>query len=332
MFTTVTNNYQSEVVRSVEERTEPLQYVSAMVNPEKYGTPGEKYPIFTVNTLKANGASLRTGLYWFTPSVCEEILRFHNLDNRTIKQNRLSDYTKEMAAGYWEANGEGMQFSDKLNCLNGQHRLLSAIKSGRSFLATVTFGCPESSATSIDKGAAKSPGDDLNRWGVKKHKVVIGAALRKMWYYQYLQGKRDRNYPSRKEFEMLFLEHITSFEKDAVPLWQESGMQGSPLLTGGLSLTATYLLLKTGKNEEVTEFLTQFGKGVRLEDGMPVLALRKKLEKGSSRGKEAKDLLGARGNMVEAKTLALIFKVWEAFLAGKQVTRLSLPDNFPDPD
>lgn len=64
-----------------------------------------------------------------TPTVAEQMLQ-HNTNNyRKAQPTKVHLYARKMALGYWQENGEAIQFDKQGNLLNGQHRLMAIIES-----------------------------------------------------------------------------------------------------------------------------------------------------------------------------------------------------------
>lgn len=64
-----------------------------------------------------------------TPAIAEQMLQ-HNTNNyRKAQLTKVHLYARKMALGYWQENGEAIQFDKQGNLLNGQHRLMAIIES-----------------------------------------------------------------------------------------------------------------------------------------------------------------------------------------------------------
>jgi hypothetical protein len=85
-----------------------------------------------------------------------------NGPNRHISDVKVDSYARDILAGRWKVNGESIKFSKAGRLLDGQHRLLAVIKSGRPVQMMVTYGLDDDTMDTIDRGRPRSIGDLLS--------------------------------------------------------------------------------------------------------------------------------------------------------------------------
>lgn len=128
----------------------------------------------------------RTGLYigksgnpnvalvTITPEMAEEMLK-KNIGNRKINQANVNRIAADMATGNYRLNGETIKISPNGEILDGQHRLLAAVKSGMTFKTYIVYNVERESIGTIDMGKGRSVADSLNVMGCNIKQGIIPA-------------------------------------------------------------------------------------------------------------------------------------------------------------
>lgn len=115
-----------------------------------------------VDTKEGN---MRIAIVDLTPEAAAHILEF-NTQNRKIKNNRILQYASDMKNGRWKSNGTPIILSNEWVLKDGQHRLLSVIKSGVTLYNTIVIFVPEVTANNYDLNATRSINDILTLDGI----------------------------------------------------------------------------------------------------------------------------------------------------------------------
>jgi hypothetical protein len=74
-----------------------------------------------------------------TPEIASEMLNKNTNNYRRVTQSRVNQYARKMELGFWQENGEPIQFSKDGTLLNGQHRLAAIIKSNTTQKMVVVY-------------------------------------------------------------------------------------------------------------------------------------------------------------------------------------------------
>ena len=102
-----------------------------------------------------------------TPKIAINMLS-RNTNNRRPSAKRIQTLSNDMRQGGWVYNGEPIIVDDQEQLLDGQHRLLACIHSGRNFETELITGITDARAFStIDTGKARSGSDVLSIRGCK---------------------------------------------------------------------------------------------------------------------------------------------------------------------
>jgi len=105
-----------------------------------------------------------------TPAFAETMMSYND-GNRPISAAQVKRCARQMAAGEWKKTALPIIFSDKARLLDGQHRLLGCIESGRAFEVWVVFGEPDENFSVIDIGKKRTGGDIFSISGVPNANV-----------------------------------------------------------------------------------------------------------------------------------------------------------------
>jgi hypothetical protein len=74
----------------------------------------------------------------------------HNTLNREVRKARVRTYAKDMTAGRWLFNTQGITFAADGTLIDGQHRLMAVVQSGCSVTMVVWFNVPPTTRDVID--------------------------------------------------------------------------------------------------------------------------------------------------------------------------------------
>jgi prophage antirepressor-like protein len=113
-------------------------------------------------------------LVTITPEMAEEMLK-KNIGNRKINQANVNRIAADMATGNYKLNGETIKISPNGEILDGQHRLLAAVKSGMTFRTYIVYNVERESIGTIDMGKGRSVADSLNVMGCNIKQGIIPA-------------------------------------------------------------------------------------------------------------------------------------------------------------
>jgi hypothetical protein len=219
-----------------------------------------------------------------------------------------------MKDGCWLPNGESIIIGSGGEILDGQHRLLAVIESGKTIRTMIVYGGSPEHFHTYDSGRTRSASDALHMLG-KKQTGLLAAAARVVLHWEHdqlsegLAGNGPRLIASGMILEVLArhpgIENSTSFGNAA---------GGSKVCRPSLITAAHYLAARDNKSK-ADEFFEQVVGGQHIGDGDPSFALRRRLIQlygGSANGRSVWE------------TWALIVKSWNYFTAGKRRVELRI--------
>lgn len=97
---------------------------------------------------------------FITPKLAATYLE-RNKNNRNIRDRVVEAYAREMKAGNWVVQHQGIAFNENGDLVDGQHRLHAIVKAGVPVQMTVTRGLPVECVGGIDQGAKRKFEDVL---------------------------------------------------------------------------------------------------------------------------------------------------------------------------
>lgn len=242
-----------------------------------------------------------------TPALAELLLSF-NLDNRTLKPDRLRDYESDIKAGRWVLNGETLKVSRE-GCLNdGQHRCTAVINTQTSIETQIGFGYARESRTTLDQGAARTPGDYLTMSGVQNANVAAAVSASIWQYTKRNQVSHQTLYrPTKQQIQETFHQY-----RDEITAAIGQVKKKGSLMAGGPSTLAfcLFVFAQVSSLEEATFFIQKLIRGDGLTSRDPIYVCRERIH--------------ANKRMKLEEKVELIFRAWNAHRSKRSVKSLQV--------
>jgi len=208
-----------------------------------------------------------------TPEVAEELLK-HNVNNRNPRRDRIDKYARMIDLGEWAMTGQPIIVASDRTVMDGQHRLMAIVQTGRSAWMLVVRGVDPSLMPMIDRGAPRN-GADAMKWAGYSHATMSAAAIRQLLVlFQGKGGKDGHSYNAIADHELV----------DAYPLYEHVIAWAAPLakqvnnalrVPPAKYLAAVLWLSVNGCDpESIQEFSRHVITGADLPEHSPILALR----------------------------------------------------------
>lgn len=118
-----------------------------------------------------------------TPGDAEQMLE-SNEANRNIRARVVASYSRDMEADRWLVTGETIKIGRHGELLDGQHRLMAIIQSGKAQRLLVVRGLDPDTRVVIDTGAGRNGGDALRMAGIggnNPYALAAAARLLVLW-------------------------------------------------------------------------------------------------------------------------------------------------------
>ena len=254
--------------------------------------------------------SIEINRLFVTPEMASEWLKL-NLRNRPLKDRKIAEYARDMAAGRFVFNGEAIKIADNGLVLDGQNRLHACIRAGIGFETLVITGLAEYTQATMDSGARRSAGDQLAIDGVA-YSRNLAAIARRVWQWEQ-KNYRFTNTVSPSNSEILEVVDAHPSLARSVEIGHRCATQFkvSNCTANGL---AHHLFLAIEPNQTAL-FFARLETGADMEEGDPVLALRNRLINDQTMQRRAPFHQGVN----------YLLRTWNAIREGKEISKLQCP-------
>jgi hypothetical protein len=234
-----------------------------------------------------------------TPELAEVLLG-RNDGNRKMKQRRVDDFARDIAAGSWKINGEPIIVSRDGKLNDGQHRCAAVMQAKVPTDMLVVFGVASNTRDTVDHGVTRSPGDDLALHGYR-NTVQLAAAARMVWRWREFGaiGHSGQRTPTRMELVGV-VETNVGIARSLLAV----GGKGKALCSVALLAFCHFAFRTVSSDLDVTYFFDALTEGDELKRGDPIL--------------NARNRLVAERNILSTEQKAeLLFRAWNAHRKGE---------------
>lgn len=122
-----------------------------------------------------NASNIDARVQTVTPKLATQWLDA-NHTNRNVRDRVVNAYARDMQAGRWRVTGEAIKFAGDGRLIDGQHRLLAVIKTGRSIQMLIIRGLDNGVQEVLDSGASRTASDALRMRGESNYANLSAAA------------------------------------------------------------------------------------------------------------------------------------------------------------
>jgi hypothetical protein len=265
-------------------------------------------PLFQgTNALKPVTAIPGVEIITVTPATAKEWLA-RNTHNRPIRDSKVADYARDMAAGNWALNGEAIKFGTDGVLLDGQHRLHAIVAAGTAVPMLVVAGLANDTQNTMDAGAKRTTGDALGLDG-HKNAQLLAAVLKRAWLWEQGDHKFAANYnPTTAECAALLRDHPEIHRSVEIALHVRATFRAMPPSITGVG----HYILSNISQDDAVWFFARVGDGAVSEPGHPVLALRTRVTNEALSGTPVHSY----------QRLAYLIRAWNAVREGRTLTRI----------
>lgn len=255
-----------------------------------------------------------------TPTKAKGLLK-GNTCNRKIRETVVARYARDMRAGAWDVIGDPIRLNGDGTLLDGQHRLLAVIASGKAQKMVVVRGVSKAAMLNIDTGAKRSLSDILKLQGVK-HATAVAAAMRWGVMYECPERVPTKGVATHSECVGWLEENPQIVDHVAAVTGRHTGQ----LAYRGILTALTMIRHYADDAAEFDLFADRLRSGADLKEGSPILALRRFTENAAiTKTRVYSPLVYS----------AVTIKAWNAWLEGRTMSVLAFraggknPEAFP---
>jgi hypothetical protein len=262
--------------------------------------PGQKVMVKTAGAEAATFGNVRVSFEMITPAVARHWLN-NNQGNRRLRSSTVDSYARDMRAGQWVTNHQGLAFNANDQLIDGQHRLHAIVAADTTVLLMVSRGWPVQETgkrvrtmDTVDVGAGRSLADLLHlQHGSENPRVVTASA--RIIVEIAARLKRGAGKMSMSTLLLVASEYAAGMKFMAANVPRHKGLRVAAVL-------GVLVMAYEHAPEQVTNFCRRLIDGVGLLEGSPALTLRNYLLSGGHK-KET------RIN-VNASIIALAVQCW----------------------
>lgn len=287
---------------NVAEKVVPLQSVTAGLHIE---SARKKLGIWLDTLVEKSKSKPISQIISLTPEMAELFLG-RNPANRKVSETLVETYAHEIDRGRWVFNGEPIIISDTGELNDGQHRCRAVIEAGKPIETVLIVGIKRDTRTTLDQGRARTASDYLSMEG-NINTVVLAAAANYVWQYAHhgaVVGNTDKK---ATKSEVLETVDGNASLKRSVAFVSVAAAKA----VGGASVLAFchYTFRNTQHPEDADFFIHTLMNGAGLKIGSPILYARNRL-------------VNERGRIRANEKAEIIFKAWNAWRRGENLSRM----------
>lgn len=213
---------------------------------------------------------MKTSIERITPEKARKYLD-GNYGNRVVRQSWVENLAGMILRGEFLSTHQGIAFAKDGRLLDGQHRLLAILKSGKAVDMMVTHDLDEAAFRHIDGGRTRSNADRIKLVSDEKENSVAVALVRS---YLVAAVVKSSSLVTIDLIDNAFLTMADAFAAVAAEFRNRAGAKRSLFMSSVGAGIAVYI----HKHEpQGHRFLEQFVSGKDLSDKSPVLVLREAL-------------------------------------------------------
>lgn len=237
-----------------------------------------------------------------SPAMAKELLS-RNTGNRSVSQNLVKSYARDIKEGRWRVNGETIKISTDGMVIDGQHRLLACVMSGVSIQTFVIYDLKNEVFDTIDIGRKRTVGDALTHDGVDNANAT-GAALR--WVLAIQQDVLNCGRVTPAIARQMLVDE-PGFEESA-----RVARRSYSVLRGGIG-GALHFLFAEKDRANADKFFADLASGIGLSADDPVYLLRERL---------TKEAMSIKSKMPPREIINLVIRAWNVRRSGKKLRML----------
>ena len=246
-----------------------------------------------------------------TPQMAREWL-VNNTHNRNISKRLINLFSRDMAAGKWQLNGDAIRFNCDGLLIDGQHRLLAIVEANTKIKSLVITGLAKECQETVDMGRKRSSADVLSLRGYTTAAMLAAAAAR-------LLDMKRRSREQRKGTTAEIIAIVEGHPKlaDAIAKVHASYPVFASVLGAVYYVTSTVI---RGHKDEAESFINVIQNGQPAYKNDPAHKFREKLIRTRA----------AKQHLRNWEMLCSTMRVWNAFVDKEPLEKIYFTDEMPD--
>lgn len=249
-----------------------------------------------------------------TPTKAKEYLAL-NLHNRSFQANTAALYARLMKNGDWLLNGDTIRFNVDGDLVDGQHRLQACVESKVPLVTYVVRNLPVEAQLTLDQQRKRTAGDMLKMHGIPDGNRL--AAIVRM-VHRWDHGDRSMYGFSSGGATLSAKEvvDIVDLDKDGVYIeaTRRSGVSAIRVMAPSRAVGTMIVLMERADAGKAKDFFDSLEDGVGLQEGDPVLTLRRYWLRLSTKDQHR--------NTASPVYLMAGVRAWNAYIEGRKIIQI----------
>lgn len=246
------------------------------------------------------------------PDMAKRLLA-QNKVNRNLRQHKINQYARDMAAGNWNLSNDAICIAPDSTLLNGQHRLNAVVKAGVPVTFLVIRNMPTDTMSTMDTGAARTAGDMFGRVGTgEKHANLLASTLKQLVLIASGRFYMDSKVQATSHSELAEFLDGNPLVRDSVA---EAAKVKSQIDSPPTPIAAAHWLIAEVNGLGLADhFFDQLAHRVGEPEGSAVHAIDARL----------REVRRSRQRYEGRNYIFLFLKGWNYYAAGRPVSRLQM--------
>lgn len=255
----------------------------------------------------------------FSPKLAEYVLTKLNRNNRPMKPAKIKNYATDLAGGIWGLTGDTIKFGSDGLLKDGQNCLSASVRAGKPLTSHVVFGVDPQLFSRMDIGKNRTGGDVFAIAGIS-YSGHVAAAVR---WLLILTGPDPADRGAQFSNEELLKAYRERFDGDRLEELIQAALAVRKTCHHPVGpLAALHYLFAERDRKKADEFFAEWASGRAKKARAPSRGLQKSLV----------EIAASSNNRVhESVRNALIIKAWNAYAAGRTVSRADMRFAVSDP-
>ncbi|WP_089264038.1 hypothetical protein [Tardiphaga sp. OK246] len=248
----------------------------------------------------------------FSPKLAEYTLADLNPSNRPTKPAKIKKYAADLLSGMWGLTGDTIKFGTDGFLKDGQNRLAACVRTGQPLTTHVVFGIDPQLFARMDIGKNRSGADVLFIAGVQ-YANHVAAAVR---WLMILSSTDPSNRGAQFSNEELLAAYREKIDANRLEHSIQMALDVRRTCYHPVGpLAALHYLFSERDAQKADAFFDEWATGRAKRIRAPSRYLQKRLV----------EIAAASNNRVHENVRnALIIKAWNAYLAGRTVSKIDM--------
>ena len=262
----------------------------------------------------------KTEIQKITPEIAKAYLATNIGHQRNVTKSHVLHLKQAMEKDQWMMTGHPIVFDFEGRLIDGQHRLLAVIESGKSVDFLVVRGVHSDAFKAMDRGKIRSNGNMFAIHGVENYVMVASATSGVLNYRRALKSNDGKGGSLNSYTRPTTAELIEEYDANQAQ-YQDAVLVGNKIKrlmmpSVGAIVAALALIDAKHSNVSVLSFWESFTEGANLSHGDPILTLKNRImENAASKAKLSQNLL-----------IMISIKAWNAYVQNKSLKLLRVTD------